>query len=166
MLRQLEAALMFRRKFLVFIMIILVCSLGFFANVNRVSAASEAEARDAVYSARSMFVSNYLEVADAGKAGANISDLLVTLNKAGDLLSRADLALEKGDYNGTLSFAHESEQMLIGFGEEASAIRDAAAQKGYSDFLIYMVGSVLGTVVVVLASFLLWRVMKRRYADD
>ncbi len=126
---------------------------------------TEADARDAVEAAQSIFVSDYRAVADAEKAGANVSSLLITLNEAGDLLSRADLALAEHDYETAFANASKAQQLLSGFADEASALKDDAAERGHSDFLIYFVGSIVGTAIVVLASFLVWRVVKRKYGE-
>jgi hypothetical protein len=40
----------------------------------------------------------YLAVATADKAGGNVTDLLSTLQYAGMLLSKANLAFERGDF--------------------------------------------------------------------
>ena len=56
--------------------------------------ASEADATAAVASADQRVNVCYSAVADAEKAGANVSGLLVTLNDAGVLLSEAHLALD------------------------------------------------------------------------
>lgn len=101
---------------------------------------------------------------DAEKAGANITEPLVTLNRANDLLSKASLALANGDYDAALALAAESQQTFGGFNSAASKLKDNALQRGFSDFLISMAGFVLGTVIVVFwAATSCGLFLKRKY---
>ena len=82
-----------------------VCGLLLFAMLSLMSFAvvahssSETDARSAVAEASQRVNICYSAAADAAKAGANVTGLLVTLDGAGDFLSKAELALAKGEFD-------------------------------------------------------------------
>lgn len=123
----------------------------------------EVEARSAVGEAEQKVNVGYVAVAEAQKAGANVTDLLLVLDDAGVLLSRAHLALEKGDFDLAYALAVESKAKLDGFDVEANALRDSASQARSMDFAVNVVGSGVGSVVVVAVGFLVWRLLKKKY---
>jgi len=105
----------------------------------------------------------YLAVAAADKAGGNVSGMLSVLQDAGILLSKADLALGKGDFDSAYNLAVQSKASLDGFIAVASSVKDAAEHSGYVDFMINTVGSSAGTVGVVVGGFAVWFWLNRRY---
>jgi hypothetical protein len=127
-------------------------------------AVDEGQARSAMVEADQTIKDCYLAVAAADKAGGNISDMLSVLQDAGMLLSRADLALEKGDFDSAYNLAVQSKASLDGFIAEANSVKDAAEHNGLMDFMINIVGSSAGTVAVVVGGFALWFWLNRRYS--
>ena len=127
-------------------------------------AVDEGQARSAMVEADQTIRDCYLAVAPADKAGGNISDMLSVLQDAGMLLSRADLALGKGDFDSAYNLAVQSKARLGGFIAEASSVKDAAENSGFVDFMINIVGSSGGTVAVVVGSFAVWFWLNKRYA--
>jgi hypothetical protein len=125
--------------------------------------ASESDAVAAVDAARQRIDACYALAADAAKAGANVSGLLLRLDDAGALLSRAELALGQGDFNSSSSLANESEAGLVGFESDASALKNAAVVAGYVNFWVDVVGSLVGAVCVVVCGFFGWRLLRKRY---
>jgi hypothetical protein len=105
----------------------------------------------------------YLAVAAADKAGGNVSGMLSVLQDAGMLLSKADLALEKGDFDSAYDLAVQSKASLDGFVAEANSVKDTAEHSGSVDFMINIVGSSAGTVAVVVGGFAVWFWLNRRY---
>ena len=136
-------------------------SLASFAVVGYCS--SETDARSAVAEASQRVNTCYSAAADAAKAGANVSDLLLTLNEAGGLLSKAELALAKGEYDSASTMAHLSEERLAGFEYGAISLRDSASSSRTLDFAFGVVGSSVGAVLVVVLGFLLWPFLKKKY---
>jgi hypothetical protein len=128
-----------------------------------VFAVDEAEAGAAVADAEERVVVCYRAVADADGAGANVTGLLGVLDEAGLLLSRADLAFMAGDFDSAFDFAVESQEALDGFVVEADALRDDAIQQRSWDFMVNVVGSVVGAAVVVFGSYIVWLWLKRRF---
>ncbi len=142
--------------------------IGAFGSVcsNRVLAVGEAETRQIIIEAQSAVTSGYVSVTDAQKVGANVTDLLVTLNNANDLLSQSQLAFENasldGNYEVPYALASQCLANLTGFDTKALILKNNAAEQGHSDFMIYVVGSFLGTIIVVLSSYTVWGVLKKR----
>jgi len=126
-------------------------------------AVDEGQARSAMVEADQTVKDCYLAVAAADKAGGNVSGRLSVLQDAGMLLSRANLAFEKGDFDSAYSLAVQSKASLDGFVAEANSVKDAAEQSGFVDFMINIVGSSAGTVAVVVGGFAVWFWLNRRY---
>jgi hypothetical protein len=102
-------------------------------------------------------------VAEAEAAGANVSNLLVVLNEAGGLLDRGRLAFAYEDFDGAVRFADACEARLEDFVDSASVLRDQASYERFYDFMVNVLGSVVGTVLVVVGGFAVWTYVKRRY---
>jgi hypothetical protein len=128
-----------------------------------VFAVDEADAGSAIAVAEDRIVVCYRAVADADEAGANTSALLSVLNEAGLLLSRAKLAYKMGDFDSAFDFAVQSREKLNGLEAETGVLRENALQQGYWDFMINVVGSMVGAVVVVCGGFVVWFLSKRKY---
>ncbi|MEA2089985.1 MAG: hypothetical protein U9O89_04420 [Thermoproteota archaeon] len=107
----------------------------------------------------------YQAVADADEAGANITGLLAVLNEAGGLLSRANLAYKEKNFTRAHYFAVKSQEKLDGFVVEADGLKETALQMRYWDFMVNFVGSIVGTVVVVCGGFVVWFLLKKKYAE-
>ena len=151
-------------KLCVIMLCVLLCSYCSLTRFGRAFAVGEVEASEAVRAARSAIVSGYAVLTDAEKAGANVTGLLFVLNNASDLLSRADLAFEKGDYEAAFSFASMSQQTLNGFNQRMSILKDNASQIGFLDYFFYG-GYILGAVLVVLGSYAIWIFLKDKYGE-
>lgn len=127
-----------------------------------VFASSEADARSAIVAAENRVFECYRALSDAEMAGANVTGLLVKLNDAGALLSKADLAYAEGNFDSAVAFAVQSSSALDGFVEEASVLKEAAAQQNYLDFMVNFVGSGVGAACVLAGGFALWTFSKKR----
>jgi hypothetical protein len=126
-------------------------------------AVDEGQARSAMVEADQTIKDCYLAVAAADKAGGNVSGMLSVLQDAGMLLSKADLALEKGDFDSAYNLAVQSKAKLDGFVVEANSVKDAAEHSGFVGFMINVVGSSAGTVAVIVGGFAVWFWLNRRY---
>jgi hypothetical protein len=131
-------------------------------NPFRVFALTEADAWSAIVAAQNRIADCYRVAADAEKAGANVTGLLNTLDEAGALLSKATLAYSVGDFDSAHDSAVRSQAKLDGFLAEADALRESAVKAGYWDFVVNVLGSVVGTVVVVCGGFAVWFFSKKR----
>ena len=123
---------------------------------------SMVDARAAVAQASLRVTVCYSVAADAAKAGANVTGLLVTLDEAGGLLSRAELALGTGEFDSASTLAHLCEERLVGLEDAAVGLRDSAVRAGFLDFAFGVVGSAVGSVLVVVVGVVVWFWLKRR----
>jgi hypothetical protein len=149
----------------VFLTILLLVVIVFSA-FPKVLAYNREDADKALSEAMEAITTCYEAAVNAEMAGANITELVVTLNAAGNLYSKALLAYKKEDFNLTVRFARESQNVLDGFVLEADALREAASEQRYWDFMINVVGSTVGTFAVILVSFALWTLLKRKYSGE
>ncbi|MEM3551694.1 MAG: hypothetical protein QXV01_11465 [Candidatus Bathyarchaeia archaeon] len=122
----------------------------------------EDEARAAVETVEGEVLSCYRAVADAQAAGANVSDLLSTLNEAEWLLSKAKLAYSQKDFNSTVVYTEECLSLLGNFVEQAEVLRQDAEAANRWDFMVNFVGSGAGAVCVIVGGSALWTFLKKR----
>ena len=141
--------------------------LVFFSCLTRVClAASETEAAAAIASTRQKVVLCYQSVSEADSAGANVTGLLSVLDEAGLLLSKADLAYGRGEYDSAHAYAVSGLERLGSFEIEARDLRELAFQHGYWDFMLNIVGSLIGAVSVMVAGFAVWAFLRRKYGKS
>lgn len=124
---------------------------------------SENDAKAAIAEAEKNIVLCYNAVAEADAAGANVTTLIATLNEAGALLSKAELSYKTGDFDSAINFTSQSQDKLNGFVLEAKALTERTVQEHYWDFMITVGGSSVGTLAVVIGSFIVWRFLKKKY---
>jgi hypothetical protein len=136
------------------------CLLFTFASFS--FACAQQNASSAITNAQTKLTSCYDAALAAGKAGANISQLTSTLNAAGTLLSNAEHAYAIGDSEEAQRLATQSQSMLNGFLSETSALENSAMQATTMNFLINIVGSVIGTIAVIAGSIVVWKLLKRK----
>lgn len=125
--------------------------------------ASEVDAVSAVDVARVRLVGCYGVLVGAESAGGNVSVLAGVLDEAGGLLSGAEVALKRGDFDVAVELSSDCVSKLEGFNETAIALRDDASRQRYLDFMVNVVGSVVGTSVVVVGGWGAWVYLKRKF---
>ena len=125
--------------------------------------AEQSSADSPIVLAKQQIVTCYNAAKAAEAAGANISSLTSILNGAGLLLSQSELAYSKSDFATAQNLAVQTIQSLSNFVSEANVMRDTAAQLWTLDFYYNIVGSVVGTMVVIVAGFVVWRFVKKRF---
>jgi hypothetical protein len=132
----------------------------------RVSAVATAdEAQAAVDGAEARVIACYGAVVQAEGAGGNVTELAGVLSEAGVLLSQARVAFENGEYDLAFEFSSNCTDRLAGFTDRAVTLRDSAAQERILDFMVNVVGSTVGAVAVVVAGWVLWVYLKRKYGQ-
>ncbi len=100
---------------------------------------------------------------EAEQSGGNVSGLLARLNEAGQLLSQARVSYRVGDFDGAVGFANLCSEIGMGVQVEAYGFRSLASEGAVQRFRWTMIGSILGVTIIFGASFLGWRVFRRRY---
>jgi hypothetical protein len=128
--------------------------------------AQQNDAASAISAAQKNLVQCYDAARAAEAASANISQLTLELNSAGLLLSRAELAYSTADFGSAQNLAAQSESGLANFVSDANALQTSAAQNRMFDFLLNVVGSIAGTIAVLVGSIVVWRRLKRKYEDS
>ena len=129
-------------------------------------AAQQSKSSQAISATQSRLVSCFNAAQAAEAAGANISRLTNTLNDAGVLLSNAQHAYSIGDFDNAQRLAVESQNLLSGFVSEAISLKVDAAQDRNMEFLVNVVGSVVGTILVLVGSIIIWRLIKKKYTNS
>ena len=144
-----------------FLAILIVLSAFAFAPV---VFAAETDAASAIASAKQQLVVCFQTAVDAEAAGANITQLTHVLTDAGALLSDAELAFANGDFDNAQNLATDSQVGLANFASEANALSVAATEAKNMDFLVNVVGSIVGVIVVIVLGVFGWFFVKKRYA--
>ena len=124
--------------------------------------AEQIDAATAINSAKEQILICYQVVKEAEGAGANITALVAVLNHAGTLLSRAEFAYSISDFDIAHSLAVQSQSTLGDFGFEANILKETATQQRNQDFLINVVGSLVGAFAVVGAGGVTWIFLKKK----
>jgi hypothetical protein len=159
--KTMASACMHVRPLLAFVVLLLTVFGGYAKSY--ALGASESDAALAIAAAEEKIVVCYNAAVEADGAGANVTALLVSLNEAGKLLSRAKLSFEQGDFDSAISLADEVQSNLIDFAAEAEALTETAIWENFWSLFVTVAGSVVGIVVVVLSSFVAWLLIKRRF---
>jgi hypothetical protein len=127
---------------------------------------NQLQALSAMAEAEADVVSAYQAVANADAAGANVSDLMVRLNEAGDYLTRAHAAYARGDSDSALELANSCQEKLVGFVADADAFAEVAVRDNNLDFFVNVVCSIVGSVGVVCGGFFVWLYIDRKHGKN
>lgn len=141
---------------------IILCTLFAAWFPTPIFATDEAEAHSSITAAEEKILECYKAAREANKAGANVTTLLSTLNKAGESLSKAKVAYTQGNYSLALNLSRQSMDMLNDFVTKAEELKTQAEQARHWDFMVNIVGSSVGAVALIVASFILWTLLKKR----
>jgi hypothetical protein len=125
--------------------------------------AEQTDAATAIASAKEQILTCYQAAKEAEGAGANITALVAVLNDAGTLLSRAEFTYSISDFDTARDLAIQSQNTLGDFISEANTSKETATQQQNQDFLINVVGSIIGTFAVLSAGIAAWIFLKRKY---
>jgi hypothetical protein len=154
-----ERALSTTRRKLTFLMTLILLSIALFP---KSAFAEQADAETAIASAKQEIVACYQAAMEAEGAGANITSLTAVLNDAGMLLSQSELAYSKNDFDVAREFAAQIQQKLGDVISNANVLKDSAVQRSKDDFLVNIVGSVVGVFVVIGAGLATWFLLNKR----
>lgn len=144
--------------------LIIIFILATFIFVSPVLANNEQEnVSSNVTSAENAIISAYRAVLEAEQAGANVTDLLAKLNKAGEDLAVARMLYRNGDFDRAIDLANSSRNIGEEVQNAAHQLRDLTWNEGVQRMWFTMLSSVFGIILVVLGSLWVWRFLKRRY---
>ncbi len=136
--------------------------VGSAGNVENAFIYTESDAESAIAAAEERILVSYQGLVKADDAGANTTKLLLILDEAGNLLSKAKLTYQMGNFDSAMNFALLSQEKLNGFVVEVDALTKAAMQKRYWDFTVNVVGSVFAAVGVVCGGLIVWLLLKKK----
>jgi hypothetical protein len=128
-----------------------------------VNASSEDVATLALTEAEDALVSAHEAVLEAEQAGANVSGLLGKSNLASEYLAEAHVWYRLGVFENASRFAGLCSDVIGGVRSEAFELRDEAKRLGEADFVVNMINSAVGVIVVLVSCSVAWFVFKRRY---
>jgi hypothetical protein len=143
--------------------ILFIILLLFVTVVAAPACSAQTGAVTAISSAKNTLLTCYNAAKEAEAAGVNITVLTATLNEAGLLLSQAEAAYAASDFDAAFNLATQSQNRLSNLVGEANALKETATQQRDQDFLVNVVGSVIGTFAVIVAGSLAWLFLKRKY---
>ena len=148
-----------KRTFLIAILLFIISIISSFPSSAR---ADRTGAAAAIVSAKDQILICYQAAKDAEGAGANITALVIILNDAGTLLSRAEFAYSTSDFDTAHDLAVQSQSTLDYFISEANTLKENATQQRNQDFVINVVGSLVGAFAVVGAGGVTWIFLKKK----
>ena len=128
-----------------------------------VNASSEDVASLALTEAEEALASTHEAVLEAEQAGANVSSLLDKSNLANEYLAEAYVWYRLGVFENANRFVGLCSDAIEGVRSEAFELRDEANRLGEADFVVNMIASVVGVIVVLVSCSVAWLVFKRRY---
>lgn len=128
-----------------------------------VSASSEDVATLSITQAEETLASTHEAVLEAEQAGANVSALLDKSNLASEYLAEAYVWYRLGVFENASRFAGLCYEVVGGVRSEAFELRDEAKILSEADFVVNMIGSVVGVIVVFVSCSIVWLVFRRRY---
>jgi hypothetical protein len=124
-------------------------------------AVSSNEANDGLRSAQTDLDSAFLFVAQAQRAGANVSALLNKLNEADGFLSEGYVAFRSGDYESAFYSAAKCSASIEGVAESAGLLKASAERAENDKILLNAVATGVGLVMLFVFGFLGWGVLRR-----
>ncbi|MEM3640423.1 MAG: hypothetical protein QXH37_00640 [Candidatus Bathyarchaeia archaeon] len=104
-------------------------------------------------------------VLEAERAGADVSDLRVRLNDAGELLAKAENAYRTGNFSEAVSRAVECSILVDGVIDEALNLKSLALTNAWKTFQQTLMFSCVGSAAFLATLFFVWLWFKRTYAE-
>jgi hypothetical protein len=135
-------------------------------SVPSVVLAQQNDSSSSISGAQNNLIQCYDAVKSAEFAGANVSKFTSKLNDAGLLLSDAKLAFANGNFGSAQDLAVQSNKEIASLFFDANSLKTSATQSRTFDFLLNIVGSVGGTIGVLVVSYLVWGLLKRKYGNS
>ena len=102
-------------------------------------------------------------VLDAEKAGANVNGSIIQLNIAEGILAQAENSYRTGDFNASVAQADKVIPIAQEVSINAQDAKQTALVSGSNAFWFALAFTGIGSIIFVLALFLVWRRFKRHY---
>ncbi|MCW3996531.1 MAG: hypothetical protein NWE98_10360 [Candidatus Bathyarchaeota archaeon] len=124
-------------------------------------AAERSSAQTAIADAKNTLKNCYEAAKQAENAGASVEPLMVTLNDASALLSKADLAFASEDYSLAYNYAKQSQNKLSGFLAQANALKDSAAENRNQNY-IFTLFSAFTSLGILFSGVVAWVILNEK----
>jgi hypothetical protein len=108
----------------------------------------------------------FVAVLDAEKAGANITDLLVQLNIAQNILAQAENSNRIGEFNATVNYADTVIPLAQQVTGAAQNAKQTALVSSQNALLATIALTIIGTIIFILILLLVWRKFKQYYIKN
>lgn len=128
--------------------------------------AEQESASSAISSAKNTILTCYSAARQAEAAGANITVLTETLNQACSLLSQAEFAYATKNFDAAYNLASQSQNVLENFIGEANILEVTNLQQRNRDFLVNVVGSIIGAFAVIAFGVAAWLFLRKKYEKN
>lgn len=102
----------------------------------------------------------FISVLAAEKAGANVTQLLLTLSSAGEFLAEAENAYLNGNLTTAISKAENAILLVEQVNADALRLRDAALVESQNNYWSTLTFSVIGVFVFCIVLLIVWRRFK------
>ena len=145
-------------------LVALVLSLCFIGVYEAAAQTDQAESK--LQAANTAIERAFGGVLAAGKAGGNVTGLLVQLNSAEGLLAEAENSYRTGDSSAAASQADSVLPIAQGVATAAQNLRQTAAVSSQNNFLSLTALTVVALFFFVLDLFLVWVLFKRGYVKN
>ncbi len=121
------------------------------------------EASTLIRTGENALISTFENVLRADNLGVNVSNLILKLNEATDLLERAEVSLAKGILNDVLNLTSHSIGLMEEVNKEAVRLRLAKLTQRESEFRFNLILIIVGISSFIFFMLLLWRWFKGYY---
>ncbi len=135
------------RKNLKIVLVAVLAIVAFAQLVTEPTFAQPSGAQNAISSAQETIKNCYLAVKQAQDAGANVDSLMVTLNEATSLLTKAQLAFGSNDNSAAYTYASQSQSKLGDFISQANAAKEGALAVGTQNSILSIVSLVVAIAI-------------------
>ena len=105
----------------------------------------------------------FIEVLDAEKAGANVTDLLVQINTAQNILAQAENTYRLGDTNAAETQADNVLPIAQQITLDAQSAKQTATISNQNAYWTTITLTIVGIFIFVLVLFWVWRRFKQNY---
>jgi hypothetical protein len=129
-----------------------------------VQASGQTDAASELEVAKIQLINAYISVQQAEEAGANITELAVTLNQAGSLFSQAEQAYSKGDFATSQNLSAQIQGKLGNLSDSADILKEAVTQQKADDLWIKLLYPIFGSIAIIVVAIAVWFVLKRKYS--
>lgn len=127
--------------------------------------AFEDESYSRITEANKLICEAFEAVLEAEKVGANVTSLIAQLNSAGDLLAEARTHYRCQNYKEAYNSADIAAQKVEGIAKKAEQMKTLASVEYREKSFQTTVPSIATAFVIVVASFAVWLILKRRYTE-